>query len=150
MSEMISSIQTIVFCSGAIIASAVLLWCLWKTFGFVGFPIGKMAMRVTKQCDPENPDSDNHRSALFAVILGGFICYGIGAYKTISHEGIPQYSMPGREMYDIGFWLAKLILSACGETVAVLAIISGVVKVLGLDGGKKAYVELGKDEDRMA
>ena len=58
--------------------------------------------------------------------------------------------MPGREIYDIGFWLAKCILSGCGETVAVLAILSGVVKALGLDGGKGASVNLGKDEGRTA
>ena len=150
MSDMISSIQTIVFSSGAIIASAVLLWCLWKTFGFVGFPIGKTVMRITKQDDPENPSSSNHRSSVFAVSLGGFLCYSLIAYKTISHQGIPRYSIPGQEMYDIGFWLAKLILSACGETVAVLAILSGVVKVLGLDSGNEAPVDLGKDEGRMA
>lgn len=150
MSEMISSIETIVFSSGAIITSAVLLWCLWKTFGFVGFPIGKMIMRIAKQDDPENPSSNNHRSSVFAVSLGGFLCYSLIAYKTISHQGVPRYSIPGQEMYDVGFWLAKLILSACGETVAVLAILSGVVKVAGLDGGRESPIELGKDERRMA
>lgn len=150
MSDMISSIQTIVICSGTIIASATLLWCLWKTFGFVGFPIGKMFIRINKKNDPEDTDSDNHRSALCGVFVGGFICYSLTAYKTISHEGFPKYSMPGREIYDIGFWLAKCILSGCGETVAVLAILSGVVKALGLDGGKGASVNLGKDEGRTA
>lgn len=149
MTDMISSIQTIVFSSGAIIISAVLLWCLWKTFGFVGFPIGKMVMRFTKQDDPENPSSNNHRSSVFAVIMGGFLCYSLIAYKTISHQGVPQYSTPGKEMYDIGFWLVKLILSACGETVAVLAILSGAVKAVGLDGGREMSVDLGKDEGRM-
>ncbi|GAB7334708.1 hypothetical protein MBLNU13_g06647t2 [Cladosporium sp. NU13] len=150
MSEMISSIQTIVFSASAIITSAVLLWCLWKTFGFVGFPIGKMVMRITKQDDLENPSSNNHRSSVFAVSLGSFLCYSFIAYKTISRQGVPQYSMPGQEMYDVGFWLAKLVLLACGETVAVLAILSGVVKALGLDHGREASVELGKDEGRMA
>jgi hypothetical protein len=41
------------------------------------------------------------------------------------------------------------VLSSCGETVAVLAILSGVVKVSRLDGGKEVAVELGKDEGRM-
>ena len=109
MSEMISSIQTIVFCSGAIVTSAVLLWCLWKTFGFVGFPIGKMVMRATKQLDPEKPSSDSHKSSLFAVGLGNFVCYSLIAYKTISREDVARSSTPGHERYDIGFWLAKLI-----------------------------------------
>jgi hypothetical protein len=150
MSELISSIQTIVFSSGAIITSAALLWCLWKIFGFVGFPIGKTAMRITKQDDPENPASNNYRSSVFAVSLGSFICYSLIAYKTISHEGVPRYSIPGQEMYDVGFWFAKLVLLACGETVAVLAILSVVVKALGLDGEKQASVDLGKNEDRKA
>jgi hypothetical protein len=151
MNLMISSVQTIVVCSGAIIASAILLWCLWKTFGFLGFPIGKMVTRITKQHDPENPDSDDRPSTVFAVSLGGFICYSLVAYKTIiSHERIPRYSMPGQEMYDIGFWLARLVLVACGETVAVLAILSGVVKASGLDGGREASVDIGKDKGRMA
>lgn len=150
MSDMIYSFQTIVFSSGAIITSAVLLWCLWKTFGFVGLPIGKTVMRITKQDDPENPSSNDHRSSVFAVSLGGFLSYSLIAYKTISHQGVPRYSIPGQEMYDIGFWLAKLILSACGETVAVLAILSGALKVVGLDGGREASIDLGKDEGRMA
>jgi hypothetical protein len=53
-------------------------------------------------------------------------------------------------MYDIGFWLARLVLVACGETVAVLAILSGVVKASGLDGGREASVDIGKDKGRMA
>jgi hypothetical protein len=53
-------------------------------------------------------------------------------------------------MYDVGFWFAKLVLLACGETVAVLAILSVVVKALGLDGEKQASVDLGKNEDRKA
>lgn len=147
MSEMVSSIQTIVFCSGAIITSAALLWCLWKIYGFVGFPIGKMIMRINK--NQENPDNRNNQSTAVAVTLGGFMCYGLIAWKTTTHEDFPPYSVPGERMYDIGFWLVKLALSACGETAVVLAILSGVVKVLGLDGGKEAPVELEKDEDRM-
>lgn len=58
--------------------------------------------------------------------------------------------MPGQEMYDIGFWLARLVLVACGETVAVLAILSGVVKASGLDGGREASIDIGKDKSRMA
>lgn len=149
MSEIISSIQTIAFCSGAIIASAVLLWCLWKIYGFVGFPIGKMIMRVNK--NQESPNGHDTQSKALAVTLGGFMCYGLIAWKTTT-EGLPPYNygVPGERMYDIGFWLVKIILSACGETAVVLAILSGVVKGLGLDRGKEASVELGKDEDRMA
>ena len=82
--------------------------------------------------------------------LGSFVCYCLIAYKTMRHENFPQYSMPGQEMYNVGFWLAKLVSLACGETVAVLAILSGVVKALGLDGGREASVDLGKKEDRVA
>jgi hypothetical protein len=79
------------------------------------------------------------------------MCYGLIAWKTTT-EGLPPYNygMPGERMYDIGLWLVKVILSACGETTVVLVILSGVVKGLGLDGGKKAAVELGKDEGRTA
>lgn len=148
MSDLISSIQTIAFCSGAIIASAALLWCLWKTYGFVGFPIGKMIMRVNK--NQENPNDRDTQSKALAVTLGCFMCYGLIAWKTTTQEDLPPYSVPGERMYDIGFWLIKLVLSACGETAVVLAILSGVVKVLGFDGGKEELVELEKDEGRKA
>jgi hypothetical protein len=149
MSDIISSLQTVIFCSVGIIASVVILWCLWKIFGFVGFPIGKTIMRISKTSTPGSSDGDNHQAKLFAVMLGVFMCYTLVAYKTISQMGGPRYSVPDERLYDIGLWIVELVLSSCGETVAVLAILSGVVKVSRLDGGKEVAVELGKDEGRM-
>jgi hypothetical protein len=108
-----------------------------------------MIMRVNK--NQENRINHNTQSKALAVTLGGFMCYGLIAWKTTT-EAVPPYNygVPGERMYDIGFWLVKVILSACGETAVVLAILSGIVKGLGLDGGKEAAFEVGKEEDRMA
>jgi hypothetical protein len=147
MSSMTTSLETIVLCSGAILATAIVLWCLWKIYGYVGFPIGRMITRLT---DPEGENDDKSRSAKFGATVGGFVCYGLIALKTINPVGFPSRSVPGREAYDIAFWIAEFVLQACGEAVAVLAILSGVVKVLGLDTRKQAPASLEKENGRKA
>jgi Na+/proline symporter len=147
MSSIISSLETIVFCSGAILTTAIILWCLWKTCGYVGFPIGKMIIRFA---DSEGENNETARSTKSGAIVGGFLCYGLIALKTINPVGFPNRSVPGREAYDIAFWMAKFALQACGEAVAVLAILSGVVKVLRLDVRRQVPVSLEKEDGRNA
>jgi hypothetical protein len=84
------------------------------------------------------------------AIVGGFLCYGLIALKTINPVGFPNRSVPGREAYDIAFWMAKFALQACGEAVAVLAILSGVVKVVELDVRRQVPVSVEKEECRNA
>jgi hypothetical protein len=143
MSDITSSIQTVGLCSVGLIGSAILLWCLWKTFSFVGFPIGKM---ITRICS----DIDDNAARFLATLLGGFMCYGLMFYNAANQIEFPTNINPGEEPYDIGFWVVKLLLVTCNEVVAVLAILSGVVKVLGLDGGKEVADDFEKDVGRMA
>lgn len=147
MSSMISSLETIVLCSGAVIAAAILLWGLWKTYSFVGFPIGKMVMRLG---DPETEDNVRSRSGMYGATLGGFLCYGLIAWKTMSSGNSLPPCLPGEEIYTAAIWLVKLILQACGESAAVLAILAGVVKVLRLDVRKEGPVSLDKEENHIA
>jgi hypothetical protein len=84
------------------------------------------------------------------AIVGGFLCYGLIALKTINPVVFPNRSVPGREAYDIAFWMAKFALQACGEAVAVLAILSGVVKVVELDVRRQVPVSVEKEECRNA
>lgn len=149
MSSIASSIQTIIFCSVAILASTIFLWCLSKIYAFVAFPIVRAIKRAWEKTNPEE-DHDNPQPALPAISIGGFLCYGLITYKTTSQHDFPEYSVPDQRMYEVAMWIGKIVLSACVESVAVLAILSGVIKVMGLDGGKAAAVELGKDEGRMA
>jgi hypothetical protein len=58
--------------------------------------------------------------------------------------GTQHPGLPSGGFYDITFWIVKFVLQTCGEAVAILAILSGVVVVLGLNGRKQARVPLEK------
>lgn len=87
---------------------------------------------------------------MYGATLGGFLCYGLIAWKTMSPGNSLPPSLPGEEIYTAAIWLIKLILQACGESAAVLAILAGVVKVLRLDVRKEGSVSLDKEENHIA
>ena len=78
------------------------------------------------------------------------MCYGLTVYNATSQTGIMTDIIPNEGVYDMSLWTVKLLLVSCNEAVAVFAILSGIVKVLGLDGRKEVAVELEKDAGRMA
>lgn len=150
MDTLSSSIQTIVLFSGSILGAAAILWALWKIYGFIGFPIGKMFLRVGNRGHLDTQEKKDFQCALSGAVVGGFLCYGLIAWSFIPPVGMPTYSVPGQEVYDMTLWIVKTLLQACGESIVVLAILSGVVKIIGLDGKKEATEGLGKEESRLA
>jgi hypothetical protein len=148
MSSIISSLQTIVFWSGTILASTVFLWCLWHTCGYAGFPIGRM---INPLADLEAENNENTQSAKFAGgMIGGLLCYCHIAWKAVYLLGTQHPGLPSGGFYDITFWIVKFVLQTCGEAVAILAILSGVVVVLGLNGRKQVRVPLEKKKGHKA
>jgi hypothetical protein len=105
---------------------------------------------IVRFADSEGENNEIARSTKCGAMVGGLLCYGLIALKTINPVGFPNRSVPGREAYDIAFWMAKFALQACGEAVAVLAILSGVVKILRLDVRRQVPVALAKEEGHHA
>ena len=150
MSTFFSSVETIVLFSGSILAAAVTLWALCKIYGFVGFPIGRLSARIPSRTVLDTQEKEDFQCAVYGIITGGFLCYGLIIWNFMNPVGFPQYSLPDRRVYDITFWVIKTTLQACGESIAVLAILSGVVKVCGLDGKREESAGTGKEQGRLA
>lgn len=150
MNTLFSSVETIVLFSGSILAAAVTLWALGKIYGFVGFPIGRLSARLPNRKVLDTQDKEDFQCAVYGIITGGFLCYGLIIWNFMNPVDFPPYGLPDQRIYDITLWVVKTVLQACGESIAVLAILSGVVKACGLDGKRDAEGGFGKEEGRLA
>jgi len=82
-------------------------------------------------------------------MLGFFISAVLFPLALDSTEA-PQWLFNGggenERLVSAGLWVGWVAVQCCGETLVVLGVLSGVVKVLGIDGVTAAAAGVGGEE----
>jgi hypothetical protein len=156
-----NSLHRILLTTLTILATSTFLYLLWKSFSFIGHPLGRcLANLINKLSDDGNMnnitnDDDNtaktklkeqqkfqksieRTSSILGAMLGFFLFITLFPLALEGSDEIPsQWRVEGggegERLVSALLWVGWIAVRCWGETVVVLAVLAGVVKVLRLD-----------------
>jgi hypothetical protein len=162
-----NSLHRIALTTLTILSTSTFLYLLWKSFSFIGRPLGRCLTNLTtKPSDEDSSSSSNNNnhnnddnttgaklvehqqsqqslkrtSSFLGAMLGFFISAVLFPLALDSAERPQWYSGGGESERLIwaGLWVGWVAVKCWGETLVVLGVLSGVVKGVGIDGGAAA------------
>ena len=161
-----NSLHRILLTTLTILATSTFLYLLWKSFSFIGHPLGIcLANLINKLSDDGNMNNNNitddddntaktklkeqqksrksieRTSSILGAMLGFFLFITLFPLALEGSDEIPSQWLveSGSEGERLAseasalMWVGWIAVRCWGETVVVLAVLAGVVKVLGLD-----------------
>ena len=161
-----NSLHRILLTTLTILATSTFLYLLWKSFSFIGHPLGRcLANLINKLSDDGNmnnnkitEDDDNtaktklkeqqksrksieRTSSILGAMLGFFLFITLFPLALEGSDEIPSQWLveSGSEGERLAseasalMWVGWIAVRCWGETIVVLAVLAGVVKVLRLD-----------------
>ena len=161
-----NSLHRILLTTLTILATSTFLYLLWKSFSFIGHPLGRcLANLINKLSDDGNMNNNNitddddntaktklkeqqksrksieRTSSILGAMLGFFLFITLFPLALEGSDEIPSQWLveSGSEGERLAseasalMWVGWIAVRCWGETVVVLAVLAGVVKVLRLD-----------------
>ena len=156
------SLHRIALTTLTILSTSTFLYLLYKSFSFIGRPLGRcLTNLITKPSDEDSSSSDNNddnttgaklveqqtsqqspdrTSSFLGAMLGFFISAVLFPLALDSAERPQWYSGGGESERLIwaGLWVGWVAVKCWVETLVVLGVLAGVVKSLGIDAGGAA------------
>jgi hypothetical protein len=174
-----NSLHRILLTTLTIPATSTFLYLLWKSFSFIGRPLGRsLANLIRYLSDDSNNDNTNsgenttetkladhqksqqsldRTSSTLSAMLGFFLFITLFPLALEGSDEIPSQWLVGggggsesERLVSAGLWVGWMAVRCWGETAVVLGVLAGVVKALRLDGGGGAAGVVGPEEKRSS
>jgi hypothetical protein len=154
-----NSLHRIALTTLTILSTSTFLYLLYKSFSFIGRPLGRcLTNLITNLSDEDSSSSSNNnnddnttgaklveqqtsqqsldRTSSFLGAMLGFFISAVLFPLALDSAGRPQWFSGGGESERLiwaGLWVGWVAVKCWGETLVVLGVLSGVAKGLGLD-----------------
>lgn len=138
--------QIVLLTAGTLLATGCLVWAVWRIGSILGSPIGRFAFRSL-----HSEEAQHFIGSKLGGWLGIFLSYGLFHWGLDHTTGLPPVALANGQYHLIALWILKVAAKAASGSFGVLALLSGVVKIFGLDARVEGTVDVDEKEyARMA
>lgn len=125
---------------------------VWRISGYVGYPIGNWMIQKIHSMQKESEEEKCRQAKRLVGTLCLWMCWLLMQWHIMNPVGFPHFGSSTTSAhkwhYLIGLWVVETALQGCMEAMAVLAVLSGVVKIAGRRSEQVVPVDVEKQGGR--